>query len=137
MRPYDSKGPRYCFVPVTRAACSIGAFVFRWRWLWNQLANYFGIEAQGPPEGGTDPLTPKMANAQKRWTSVAEKYGLVEPRLDALVSAWHTDGDLGREFECVNDMTRSRTRGFTTYQPTAASFTEFFDELRQRKLIPA
>ena len=111
--------------------------VFRWRWLWTQLANYFGVEAQGPPEGGTALLAPKMEHAQDRWAALVARHGLREPKLDALASAWHTDGDLGRELECVNDMTRSRVRGFLEYQPTLASFTELFDELKQRKLIPA
>lgn len=110
--------------------------VFRWRWLWPQLAAYFGVKAEGPPEGGTDPLTPKMEGAQDRWAALAAKYSLAEPKLDALASAWHTDGDLGREVECVNDMTRSRTLGFTEYQPTLESFTDLFDTLRERNLIP-
>ncbi|NMO90999.1 hypothetical protein [Actinomycetospora sp. TBRC 11914] len=27
---------------------------------------------------------------------------------DRVASFWHTDGDLGRDIECVTDMTRSR-----------------------------
>ncbi|RRA48522.1 SDR family oxidoreductase [Acidipila sp. EB88] len=116
--------------------------VFRWRWLWSQLAAYFGVEPQGPPvadgtNDGRDLLTPKLAVAGERWSAIAAKYGLAEPNMDALASAWHTDGDLGRELECLNDMHNSRVRGFTEYQPTLASFTELFDELRARKLIPA
>ena len=110
--------------------------VFRWRWLWPQLAAYFGVVPQGPPEGGRELLTPKLAGAGDRWRAIAAKYALTEPDIDKLASAWHTDGDLGREVECVNDMTRSRVLGFADYQPTLASFTELFDLLRERRLIP-
>lgn len=110
--------------------------LFRWRWLWPQLASYFGLESQGPPPAARAPLTPKLAAAQEKWAHLADKYGLVEPNLENLASAWHTDGDLGRELECVNDMTRSRERGFHGFQSTPASFFQLFDRLRADHLIP-
>jgi hypothetical protein len=70
------------------------------------------------------------------WQKLAEKHNLTEPNIDKLVSWWHTDGDLGRELECVNDMTKSRILGFNNYQPTLASFTELFDRLRRERIIP-
>ena len=54
-----------------------------------------------------------------------------------LVSWWHTDGDLGRTIECVNDMTQSRLLGFHAYQPTPASFFDLFDRLRDERVIPS
>jgi nucleoside-diphosphate-sugar epimerase len=111
--------------------------LFRWRWLWPQIAAYFGVEWQGPPAGGTLPLEPRMNDAAQHWKALAEKHGLVERDVNKLVSWWHTDGDLGRKLECVNDMTESRVRGFSAFQPTPASFFELFDRLRAERLIPA
>jgi nucleoside-diphosphate-sugar epimerase len=110
--------------------------LFRWRWLWPQLAEYFGVEWQGPPVGKTLPLEPRMQNAPQRWLAVVKKHKLAEPDVNQLVSWWHTDGDLGRTLECVNDMTESRVRGFSGFQPTAASFFDLFDRLRGERLIP-
>jgi nucleoside-diphosphate-sugar epimerase len=110
---------------------------FRWRWLWPQIAMYFGVKWQGPPAGGTLPLEPRMADAAQRWEVLAAKHGLAEPDVNQLVSWWHTDGDLGRRVECVNDMTESRVRGFCAFQPTPASFFDLFDRLRAERLIPA
>ena len=53
------------------------------------------------------------------------------------LSWWHTDGDLGRTVECVNDMTRSRLLGFHAYQPTPASLFELFDRFKAERIIPA
>jgi nucleoside-diphosphate-sugar epimerase len=111
--------------------------IFRWRWLWPQLAEYFGVNPEGPPEGGRDPLTPKLANAGEVWAKLAAGHGLAEADIEKLASAWHTDGDLGREIECVNDMTRSRLLGFNAYQVTSRSFFDLFDRLRALRLIPA
>jgi len=109
--------------------------VFRWRWLWPQLAAYFGVEAAPPP----DPIAPlelKMKNIAPVWQQVAAKHNLIEPSIEKLASWWHTDGDLGRQLECVNDMTKSRILGFHDYQPTPASFTDLFDRLRSERIIP-
>ena len=78
-----------------------------------------------------------MGEAPARWRAVAEKYGLAEPDVNKLVSWWHTDGDLGRQIECVNDMGRSRRLGFTAYQETRASFLHLFQALRHARIVPA
>ena len=109
--------------------------VFRWRWLWPHLAAYFGVEAAPPPDP-IAPLEPRMKNIGPVWQQLAERHNLTEPNVDRLASWWHTDGDLGRELECVNDMTKSRVLGFHNYQPTLASFTELFDRLRRERIIP-
>jgi nucleoside-diphosphate-sugar epimerase len=111
--------------------------LFRWRWLWPQIAAYFGVEWQGPPADGTLPLEPRMKNAAQRWKTLAAKHELAESNVNQLVSWWHTDSDLGRTLECVNDMTESRVRGFGAFQPTPTSFFDLFDRLRAERLIPA
>jgi nucleoside-diphosphate-sugar epimerase len=111
--------------------------VFRWRWLWPQIASYFDLEWQGPPQGRSLPLEPRMTDAPERWQTLASKYELAEPDVNQLASWWHADVDLGRTVECVNDMTESRVRGFCAYQPTPASFFDLFDRLRAERLIPA
>ncbi len=109
--------------------------VFRWRWLWPQLAAYFGVEAEGPPAGGA-PLEPRMSGAAEAWAEIAARYGLRERDVNRLASWWHTDGDLGRKIECVNDMSKSRRLGFVTHQDTPQSFFDLFDRMRAEGLIP-
>ncbi len=109
--------------------------VFRWRWLWPQLAAYFGVEPAPPPEP-IAPLESRMQEAGELWAGIAAKYGLAESRVDKLASWWHTDGDLGRQLECVNDMSKSRRLGFDVYQETPQSFFDLFDRLRSLHLIP-
>ena len=109
--------------------------VFRWKWLWPRLADYFGIEA-APFDGTVRPLAERMQGAAPQWAALAQKYQLREASLDQLASWWHTDADLGRPMEVLADMTKSRKAGFTDYQSTPDAFVELFQRLEAEKLIP-
>ncbi len=109
--------------------------VFRWKWMWERLAGWFGVKA-APFPGEEMPLEKQMAGDGPVWRGIAEKYGLVEGDLGRLVSAWHTDADLGRPVEVVTDMGKSRRLGFLEYQATDESFFELFGRLRGAGVIP-
>ena len=109
--------------------------VYRWRWMWPQLAAYFGVDWEGF-EGTPRPLEQAMAGRDGEWARIAEHHGLAEARLDRVASWWHTDGDLGRDIEVVTDMSKSRLAGFTGYRRTVDAFTDLFDRYRAEKLIP-
>jgi nucleoside-diphosphate-sugar epimerase len=110
--------------------------VFRWRWMWPQLAAYFGVEWDGPPERGAAPLEPRMGWAAEAWREIAAKYGLREADVNRLASWWHTDGDLGRKIECVNDMSKSWRLGFVAHRDSRQSFLDLFGRMRTEGLIP-
>ncbi len=109
--------------------------VFRWSWLWPRLAQWFGLEA-APFSGEVLPLETQLAGAEPVWAAIATKHSLVEGDLHRLISAWHTDADLGRPIEVVTDMTKSRRFGFLEYQPTDDSFFSLFQKLRSARIIP-
>ncbi|MBV8327360.1 SDR family oxidoreductase [Chryseobacterium sp.] len=109
--------------------------VFRWKWLWKRLADWFGIEAEGF-KGSIRPLEKELENDSEIWKAIAEKYNLNEKNLSRLSSAWHTDLDLGRPLEVMCDMSNSRKAGFTSYKSTEDSFIEVFERIRAENLIP-
>jgi nucleoside-diphosphate-sugar epimerase len=109
--------------------------VFRWKQMWSHLAAFFNLEPAPFPAAVT-PLETQLADAAPIWAEIARKHNLVEPDLNRLISAWHTDADLGRPIECVTDMTKSRQLGFLDYQSTPDSFTNLFTRLRQSRIIP-
>jgi nucleoside-diphosphate-sugar epimerase len=108
--------------------------VFRWSWMWERIATWFGIEA-APFTGKVTPLEIQLADAGEIWADIAAKYHLREARLDVLASPWHTDADLGRPIEVMTDMSKSRKMGFLDYQATDDSFFELFARLREAQLI--
>lgn len=109
--------------------------VFRWSWMWERIAQWFGLEPDGF-DGSVRPLAEQMAGDAPVWRAIAEREGLVEPDLDRLSSPWHTDADLGRPIEVVTDMGKSRRLGFTEYQPTDDAFYALFTRLKDERLIP-
>lgn len=109
--------------------------VFRWSWMWQRLAKWFGIEG-APFRGEGLPLEKQLAEAQPVWAKIAAKYGLAQAHLAKLISPWHTDADLCRPIEVVTDMSKSRKLGFLEYQPTDESFFSLFEKLRADRLIP-
>ena len=109
--------------------------VFRWQWMWTQIADYFGIEAV-PFSGEMQPLEGRMNDAAAQWQEIASQYSLKQSDVNKLASWWHTDADLGRPMEVITDISKSRKAGFNGYQCTRDAFIELFDKLRAEKLIP-
>jgi hypothetical protein len=109
--------------------------VFRWKWMWSQLAEFFGIEV-APYPGHPNPLEVQMRDASDTWDAIVQKHGLRPYKLRELASWWHTDGDLGLRFECFNDMSKSRRLGFLDYRETRSSFFDLFHRLRDERIIP-
>ena len=115
---------------------TVNGDLFRWYWLWEQIAGYFGLEVAAYP-GHPTPLETQMADAPAIWAQMVAKHGLQDIPVTTLASWWHSDADLGRTLECFTDMTNSRKLGFTAYQHTPSSFFDVFDALRAQKIIPA
>ena len=109
--------------------------VFRWKWMWGRIAEWFGLTAASF-DGVVRPLEQQMAEDAPVWRRIAEREDLAEPDLARLASPWHTDADLGRPIEVVTDMSKSRRLGFTAYQPTDDAFFDLFARLRADRLIP-
>lgn len=109
--------------------------MFRWRKMWDRIADFFGLEA-APYEGKHVKLEEIMADAGPIWREIAARHGLVEPDLGRLATWWHTDADLGRVVECISDMTRSRKAGFLDYQSSVDTYLDLFRRLQDERIIP-
>jgi hypothetical protein len=115
---------------------AVNGEVFRWRQLRAWLADHFGLENGGLPPVRR-PLAEQMRESGPVWVRSVVEHGLQPNPLERLASWWHTDVDLGREIECFKSMSKSRSRGFDTWQDTQVSFAELFDRLRRERVIPS
>lgn len=109
--------------------------LFRWNWMWQQIADYFGLPV-APYPGKATPLVEQMANAAGVWNGIVKKHGLRPYKVDELAPWWHTDADLSRPFEGFMDLSKSRELGFLEYQKSSTSFLDVFDRLRHENIIP-
>lgn len=114
---------------------TVNGDVFRWRRLWHEIGEFFELEVADCPET-PQPLETQMADIAPTWAEIAENNELVEADVSKLASWWHTDADLGRELECVNDVTKSRDFGFDHFRETRAALFDLFTRLRAERIIP-
>jgi len=114
---------------------TVNGDVFRWRQLWQRIAEGLGVEAAEYP-GAPTPLQARMGHADEVWAGLVQQQGLADYTASQLASWWHTDADLGREVETFADMSKSRSMGFLDFQDSARSFLDLFDTLRAQKVIP-
>ena len=110
--------------------------VFRWRWMWPRLAEALGVEPVGF-EGRPDPSRSRWWGRSRCGPLWLSAKGCGRRTSSRVASWWHTDGDLGRDIECLTDMTRSRAAGFTAYRSTLASFLDLFARLDREGVVPA
>lgn len=115
---------------------TVNGEVFRWRQMWQRVADGLGVEAAEYP-GHANPLEGRMNHADEIWRTMVDKYELNPYRASDLASWWHTDADLGRTVETFADMGKSRRLGFLEYQDSAQSFLDLFETLRSHRIIPA
>jgi nucleoside-diphosphate-sugar epimerase len=108
---------------------------FRWRKMWQRIADYFEIPV-APFPGHETPLATSLADAEADWQSIVAKYNLKPNIMEKVAPWWHVDADLGRTQECITDMSRSREAGFLEYRRTWTAFQRLFERLRQERLIP-
>lgn len=118
-----------------RAYNIVNGDIFRWSWMWGEIAGYFGLDSAGCPPT-PQPLEDQMADASAVWSDLVAANGLKDLPVERLASWWHTDADLGREIECVTDMAESRLRGFDGYRSSRQSFFDVFDRLIAENIIP-
>jgi hypothetical protein len=87
-------------------------------------------------QSARDPIQPLAENSQMQGASGSPSRTGIPPRrdIDKLILR-HTDSDLGRELESVNDMTKAVSSA-NLYQESRASF-ELFDQLGRETIIPA
>jgi len=110
--------------------------VFRWKNLWPVIAEYFQLQAV--PYTGPQPLQDRMntPEIQKAWETITKENNLQSYKLNEIAPFWHTDADLGRTVECINDMNRSKELGWIGFRNSEKSFIKLFDRLKSAKLIP-
>jgi nucleoside-diphosphate-sugar epimerase len=106
---------------------------FRWKFMWPRIAKAFRMEVVEPVP---IPLATYMADKGPLWNEMVRKYGLTATPYEKLVSWAFGDFILNSEFDNISSTIKARRAGFPDCIDTEDMFTEFFEGLRQSKIIP-
>lgn len=110
--------------------------VFRWRWMWPRLADLFEVDYE-EFDGTMRPLESRLTGTDAQtWPEIARENELVQADVGRLASWWHTDADLGRDIECLADMTKSRKAGFLGFRDSFESFRTTIESYRAARILP-
>lgn len=106
---------------------------FRWSQLWPRFAEHFGMDYAAPQQMSLSDAMPTRGGI---WTSLVEKYGLVDTPFDQLV-AWPVGDFLfHHEADNITSTIKARQAGFADALDTPSRLLELFDELIAMKVLP-
>lgn len=122
----------------TTPNCSNNAFnvvngdLFRWRYLWPKIAEFFDIEP-GPVQSIR--LSERMSEHEATWKEIVDTHGLGTSFSD--LGNWtYFDFTLRFDSDDISDTLKARRFGFDHFVDTEERLMRLFEELRQMKVIP-
>lgn len=107
--------------------------LFRWEEMWPRIAAYFEIPAA---PGLPMRLATVMAGKEPVWDAIVRRHGLAPtPYRD--VSSWaFGDAVFSWDYDLIADGSKARRHGFHDYVESERMFTDVFDNMRARSIIP-
>jgi len=113
--------------------------VFRWSRMWPRIAEYFGMQWEGPPQDGSRVTAVQRMNevdAVSVWRKIAEREKLVEADVNKVTTWEFLDGELGRSWDVISSMTKGRNLGWTEYIDSENCLFRLFDRMKEEGYLP-
>ncbi|KAL6982989.1 mitochondrial peripheral inner membrane protein [Sarracenia purpurea var. burkii] len=113
--------------------------VFKWKHLWKELAEEFGVEYVGLEEGESPAtLTEMMKDKGPVWEEIVKEKGLVPTKLEEIGDWWFADLMLGgvRGEGLLDSMNKSKEHGFLGFRNSRNSFISWIDKAKTYKIVP-
>ncbi|WP_165246612.1 SDR family oxidoreductase [Paludisphaera soli] len=106
---------------------------FRWEHLWPRIARMFDMECAPPVPFK---LAEYMADKGPLWDAIVRKHGLAPTPYREVASWPFGDFIFHSEFDNISSTIKARRHGFPDCIDTEDMFAEFFDRLREARVIP-
>jgi len=107
--------------------------VFRWERLWPDIAEHLELDI-APPMPLT--LTEHMADKGDVWRRLAERHGLVDPRLERLAGWAFGDMLFHTETDIISDVNKIRRFGFTETADARQTLLTALNRLKEKRILP-
>jgi hypothetical protein len=106
---------------------------FRWQFMWPRIAQLFEMNVAEPVPM---PLAVYMADKGELWAEMTRKYRLQSTPYEQ-VAAWRFgDFIFGTGFDNITSTIKARRAGFHACIDTEDMFSNLFNDLRQKRVIP-
>jgi nucleoside-diphosphate-sugar epimerase len=106
---------------------------FRWQFMWPRIARMFEMHVAEPVPM---PLAVYMADKGELWAEMTRKYRLQSTPYEQ-VAAWRFgDFIFGTGFDNITSTIKARRAGFHACIDTEDMFSNLFNDLRQKRVIP-
>jgi hypothetical protein len=101
------------------------------------LADHFEMEWSGyDGEDKRFKLEEAMAGKEALWAEIVREKGLVETELNDITSWWFVDALINAGKEQIENMNKSKERGFLGFRNTVRSFNTWIGKLKADKIVP-
>ncbi len=107
---------------------------FRWQFLWPRIARMFEMEVAEPVPM---PLAVYMADKGPLWEEMTRNHGLRSIPYEQVVRWQFGDFIFNSGFDNISSTIKARRAGFHDCIDTEEMFLNFFNDLRQQRVIPA
>lgn len=155
-QPFRFPGARGCYEAVCQAtdasllaqaavwagttpACANQSFnivngdLFRWRHLWERLADYFELPLA---DVQTVSLSRLMSDKGEVWKAIVERNGLRPLQLGEVANWSYADMTFSQAWDHISSPTKSRTFGFPAFADTEAMFITHLERYRCERVLP-
>ncbi|KAL8193571.1 hypothetical protein R6Q57_026706 [Mikania cordata] len=109
--------------------------VFTWKMIWRVFCDVFGVEFVPFDEKERFDFVEFMKDKGEVWDTIVEENGLYATKMEE-ITCLDACQVLKLEIQHVCSMNKSREFGFYGYQNTLKSIPEWFDRMRQMKILP-
>ncbi|KDP41649.1 hypothetical protein JCGZ_16056 [Jatropha curcas] len=110
--------------------------VFKWKHLWQVLAEQFGIENYGLNEGENKlSLQEMMKDKGAVWEEIVRENQLQPTKLEEVAEWWFADVILWGE-DYLQSMNKSKEHGFLGFRNSKNSFISWIDKVKAYKIVP-
>ncbi|KAL5993856.1 hypothetical protein ACLOJK_038213 [Asimina triloba] len=113
--------------------CSNGD-VFKWKHLWQILAEQFEVE-NGGFDGGFC-LKDAMKEKGPVWEQIVGDKDLVPTKLEEVATWWFVDTVLNAPDPFLDSMNKSKEHGFVGFRNSTNSFSSWIDKMKACKIVP-
>ncbi|WMV50998.1 hypothetical protein MTR67_044383, partial [Solanum verrucosum] len=109
--------------------------VFKWKHLWEGLAEEFEVEIEEYDENKRWTLEEMMKDKGRIWEEIVKENGLVISKLEEIGGWWFVD--LVLSGECPLDtMNKSKEHGFLGFRNSKNAFISWINKIKACKIVP-